>query len=334
MSKDAVKFGRMSKKQKAKVASELKQKNSEAAAEYAASLANAGANGYSSFSTNSASSSPPVMKLPSSSSSVSSTASSSPSAIVHSNSTNNVIIYNGPNNLSNSHAHLQMNNNSNYHGHMQATNGHLSQTQQATGHGIQTSSSSSSVQMMPHHAMNSSYANGQGSTNDYQQMGAYQQQQRQAGMAYAPIQTQYSAPMQQQQGQLAQQQHYPSAGQQIPLAPMANGGQNGSIIDSTSNQYNYDLGLMAKHVFDAHMRTFSCFFDYNEMNRIIQQNLNVPSTSSSEFQRILGMVRENKECKRLADKQPYLIDVFSFSEQVSTLHRISRQSDQLRTTSD
>ena len=35
MSKDAVKFGRMSKKQKAKVASELKAKNSENAAEYA-----------------------------------------------------------------------------------------------------------------------------------------------------------------------------------------------------------------------------------------------------------------------------------------------------------
>ena len=65
------------------------------------------------------------------------------------------------------------------------------------------------------------------------------------------------------------------------------------------NQFNYDLATTAKHIFDAHSRTFLCYFDFNEMNRIINQALpNSPSSSSSsssssnnnEVQRIINMV--------------------------------------------
>ena len=46
-------------------------------------------------------------------------------------------------------------------------------------------------------------------------------------------------------------------------------------IDTNMNQYNYDLGTIAKQIFDAHSRTFLSYFDFNEMNRIINQQQQV-----------------------------------------------------------
>lgn len=49
------------------------------------------------------------------------------------------------------------------------------------------------------------------------------------------------------------------------------------------NQYTYDLANMAKQIYDAHSRTFLQYFDFNEMNRLLQTE----TCSSNEIQRIL-----------------------------------------------
>ena len=61
-------------------------------------------------------------------------------------------------------------------------------------------------------------------------------------------------------------------------------------IDTNMNQYNYDLGTIAKQIFDAHSRTFLSYFDFNEMNRIINQQQQVIIDSNNNNNTILPII--------------------------------------------
>ena len=100
--------------------------------------------------------------------------------------------------------------------------------------------------------------------------------------------------------------------QQQLQQPQMGGMNNGVVVMgqdqqvNNSNQYGYDIAGVAKSIFDAHSRTFLCYFDFNEMNRILQQqpqqansatssssgssSASCSSTGSNEIQRILSLV--------------------------------------------
>jgi hypothetical protein len=63
-------------------------------------------------------------------------------------------------------------------------------------------------------------------------------------------------------------------------------------IDTNMNQYNYDLGTIAKQIFDAHSRTFLSYFDFNEMNRIInqQQQVIIDSNNNNNNNALLPII--------------------------------------------
>lgn len=311
MSKDAVKFGRMSKKQKAKVASELKQKNDEnQAAEYA--LNNPGAppliigNANSTFNTscngnanNSSSYSFNNSTAFNNSSISSSPTSSSPTAQLNSGPTN-------------------------------AINPNLIQQQQQQQQSIGTVYTiNGQPQYVKQEQVLVQQSNGgfigQPANQSYPASGEYQQSQveyQQYQMQPQPIQYQQPQPQQ------AIQPQYTSLDSQGPH-------------QANVNQFNYDLAATGKSIFDAHSRTFCAYFDLNEMNRILMRvNSGAsPSSSSSgsssstsgsgqEVQRILGLTKPQFYME-LADKLTSCVQqIIDFSKMVPGFMQL-QQDDQI-----
>ena len=258
----------MSKKQKAKVANELKQKNSENAAEFALT------GNY-------------VTIPPPSSGSSSSCPPSIHTTPVH---TQAHPIYH--------HQAHQTPNNQLHHVHSQP---HLNPQQfhSTQIHG-QSFLNGPSQQQPIHHVLdydaNTTSATPSSSNpqmvsiNDYQTINGPQQiqhmsTQRLSGQ-YQP-QSQAQIHYQSQPNMPTQHTtHYPTQQHQnlIPSDPL--------LI----NQFNYELASIAKQIFDAHSRTFSSHFDFADIN-LIAANTSTTSSSNNEIQRLVAMVHVQLELK-------------------------------------
>lgn len=292
MSKDAVKFGRMSKKQKAKVANELKTQKDDAEFAAAASTAAAlvaSASSQAATSTSSSSSSYPT-NLVSSSSSLSSSDSSSSSSSSSSsppapNNTNLSPFYNSmANNTSHhpNHAYITNPNRLSLNSsqmppqlhHQQLQHHHHAQSQHhhvvPQHHNIQYQSHSHQETVAGTNPQtqlvtlsdSSSYHGGHQSYNRTHSQSQYSNQ---------PTNQQYS------------NVHQPTTQIHDLGSTVAVSTTTTSSSNSNPNQYNHDMATTAKHIFDAHSRTFLSYFDYNEMNLTInlQHPVQLHDSSSS-----------------------------------------------------
>jgi len=392
MSKDAVKFGRMSKKQKAKVASELKAKNNENMNEFSmnagqspssTSFNNANINNSSSLSSSSSSSSsPPILN------SLSTSPSSNTPIIQQQAGFNgqNGQLYHSTNLIhqSNSH-HLNTHQMHSHVVHPQQHHSHqIPQQQQFNVHySNQTHMQNLNQMHQPIAQSQQIHLNGGNSIHQVHQHHHQLQQQQQQQQApqmlidyntstsatpsssssststhFIPQQTQMITDYHNSQRQLnsttniAYQQnaafpqthpngyHHANGGSsyfnpqhQQPIQSQAlvkTNSSNQSNISQDLNQYNYDLGTIAKQIFDAHSRTFLCYFDFNEMNRLVQQHNGSSSDlqSNVELQRIMGLTKTQLYLE-LADKLTSCVQqIIDFSKMVPGFMQLL-QDDQI-----
>ncbi len=306
----AVKFGRMSKKQKAKVASELKAKNNENNLEFIQTssnqsqlINNMNTNALGSLSSSSTSS------LSFQNSSSLSTSSSSPpdnsshnvmssSPLINSN-TSNIIIQTQHSNINLLHqANLNQNNQSVIQNNIANLNNsnmiianfnlsnnscqHNSTLNALNDYSQSSLSSNSSSQMI---TLNNYHPQINQMTNNLQQSFTTQNRSISADNYQQHINPSYQNP----QSLISE-----NISNQFDQTNHFNNEISGKTLNSISSQdvnnlnyYKSDMNLIAKQIFDAHSRTFMCYIDYNQINQLKHNQQN---TNHTEIQRIVSLV--------------------------------------------